>query len=58
MRMRLMKSSKRWPNPDQKARLSDSYQQKKKERTCRKVNFAVPADHCVKIKECKRETNA
>ena len=37
------------PNLNQKTRDSDNQQQKN--RTCRLVDFAVPADHRVKIKE-------
>ena len=32
-----------------------STKKKKKERTCRTVNFAVPADHKVKLKEIENE---
>ena len=43
------------PNLGQMRRPSDSQQKKKKrERTCWIVNFAVLADHRVKIKESKK----
>ena len=32
----------------------DDNNQQKKMRTCRIVNFAVPADHKVKLKECEK----
>ena len=39
------------PNPDQKTRPWDDWWQKKKKGYCRLVDFAMPADHRVKIKE-------
>ena len=39
------------PNLGQKTRL-DNYQQK---RTCKIVNFAVPADHRINLKECEKK---
>ena len=36
------------------ARRSDLIIINKKERTCKIVNFAVPADHRVKLKECEK----
>ena len=41
------------PNPGQKTRLNNN-QQKKKKRTCKIVDFAVPEDHKIKLKECER----
>ena len=31
------------------------YNHQQKKRTCRFVNFAVPADHTIKLKECKKK---
>ena len=42
------------PNLSQTARLYNN-QQKKKKRTCRIVNLAVPADHRVTLKESKKK---
>ena len=42
----------RSPYPRQTTRPSDNYLKKKeKKRTCRIVDFAIPADHRIKIKE-------
>ena len=41
-----------WPNLGQMTRPSDTQQQKN--RTCRIVDFVIPADHRVKIKENKK----
>ena len=30
---------------------------KKKKRTCKIVDFAVPADHRIKLKECEKKNN-
>ena len=40
------------PNPGQETRLNNNQQQKK--RTCKIVDFAVPADHRMKQKECEK----
>ena len=42
------------PNPGQETRLNNN-QQKKKKRTCKIVNFAVPADNRIKQKECEKK---
>ena len=39
------------------ARQEDRVRVKKKEITCQIVNFAVPADHREKLKECKKRNN-
>ena len=39
------------PNLGQKTRLNNNQQKK---RTCKIVNFAVPADHRIKLKECEK----
>ena len=43
-------------NLDQKTRLNNN-QKKKKKRTCKIVDFAVPADHRIKLKECEKKDN-
>ena len=40
-------------NLGQKTRLNNNQQQKK--RTCKTVDFAVPADHRMKLKECEKK---
>ena len=40
------------PNPGQKTRLNNNQQ---KERTYKIVDFAVPADHRIKMKECEKK---
>ena len=42
------------PNLSQKNRPCNNQQQKKK-RTCKIVDFAVPADHRIKLKECEKK---
>ena len=42
------------PNLGQKTRPNNN-QQKKKKRTCKIVDFAVPADHRIKLKECEKK---
>ena len=42
------------PNPGQKIRLNNN-QQKQKKRTCKIVDFAVSADHRIKLKECEKK---
>ena len=42
------------PNPGQKTRLLNN-QQKKKKRTCKIVDLAVPADHKINLKECEKK---
>ena len=42
------------PNLGQKTRLNNN-QQKKKKKTCKIVDFAVPADHRIKLKECEKK---
>ena len=41
------------PNLSQKTRLNNN--QEKKKRTCKRVDFAVPADHRIKLKECEKK---
>ena len=43
------------PNLGQKTRLNNNQQQKK--RTWKIVDFAVPADHRIKLKECEKKDN-
>ena len=43
------------PNLIQKTRLYGNQQQQKKKKTCRIVDFAVPADHRIKLKECEKK---
>ena len=44
------------PNLGQKTRpYNNQQQQKKKERICKIVDFAVPADHRIKLKECEKK---
>ncbi len=50
------------PNLDQKTRPYDNQQKKKKKkkkkkrkRNCKIVDFAVPADHRIKLKECEKK---
>ena len=49
------------PNLGQKSRPNNNQQQKKKKkekkRTCKIVDFAVPADHKIKLKECEKKDN-
>ena len=40
------------PNPGQETRLNNNQQKK---RTCKIVDFAVPADHRIKQKECEKK---
>ena len=40
------------PNLGQKTRLNDNQQKKK---TCKIVDFSVPADHRIKLKECEKK---
>ena len=42
------------PNLGQKTTPNNNLQKKKK-RTCKIVNFAVPAEHRMKLKECKKK---
>ena len=45
------------PNPGQKTRPYNNQQKKKKKKkkkTCKIVDFAVPADHKIKLKECEK----
>ena len=42
----------RLPNLGQKTRPNNNQQKK---RTCKIVDFAVPADHRIKLKECEKE---
>ena len=44
----------RSPNLGQKTKPNNNQQQKKK-RTCKIVDFAVPADHRIKLKECEKK---
>ena len=41
------------PNIGQKTILNNNQQQKK--RTCKIVDFAIPADHRIKLKECEKK---
>ena len=41
------------PNLGQKTRPNNNQQQKK--RNCKIVDFAVPADHRIKLKECEKK---
>ena len=48
------------PNLDQKTRPYNNQQKKKKKRKkkkkiCKIVDFAVPADHRIKLKECEKK---
>ena len=43
------------PNLGQKTRPNKNQQQKKKKRTCKIMDFAVPADHRIKLKECEKK---
>ncbi len=45
------------PDPSQKTRLNNKKKKKKriKKRTCKIVDFAVPADHRIKLKECEKK---
>ena len=43
------------PNLGQKPRPYNNLQKKKKKRICKIVDFAVPADHRIKLKECEKE---
>ena len=42
------------PNHGQKTRLNNNQQKK---RTCKIVDFPVPADHRIKLKECEKKDN-
>ena len=44
----------RSPNLDQKSRPYNNQQQQKKKKICKIVDFAVPADHRIKLKECEK----
>ena len=43
------------PNLGQKTRPNNSKQKKKKKRIYKIVDFAVPADHRIKLKECEKK---
>ena len=43
------------PNIGQKTRPNNNQQKKKKKRTCKIVDFAVPADHRIKLKEYEKK---
>ena len=43
------------PNFDQKIRPYNNQQKKRKKRTCKIVDFAVPADHKIKLKESEEK---
>ena len=43
------------PNLGQKTKPNYNQQQQKKKRTCKIVDFAVPADHRIKLKECEKK---
>ena len=40
------------PNPGQKTRLNNNQQ---KRRTCKIVDFVIPANHRIKLKECEKK---
>ena len=42
------------PNLGQKTRPYNNQQKKKKKKICKIVDFAVPADHRIKLKECEK----
>ena len=42
------------PNLGQKTRSYNNQQKKKKKKICKIVDFAVPADHRIKLKECEK----
>ena len=42
------------PNLDPKTRSYNNQQKKKKAKICKIVDFAVPADHRIKLKECEK----
>ena len=42
------------PNPGQKTIPYNNQQQEKKKRICKIVDFAVPADHGLNLKECEK----
>ena len=41
------------PNPGKKTQPNNN--QEKKKRICKNVDFAVPADHRIKLKECEKK---
>ena len=43
------------PNLGQKTSLNNNQQKKKKKRICKIVDFAVQADHRIKLKECEKK---
>ena len=43
------------PNLGQKTRLNNNQQKKKKKRICKIVDYTVPADHKIKLKECEKK---
>ena len=45
------------PNPGQKTRPYNNQQKKKKKkkRICKSIDYAVPADHRIKLKECEKK---
>ena len=43
------------PNPGQKTRPYNNQQQKKKKKICKIVDFAVPADHRINLKEGEKK---
>ena len=43
------------PNLGQKTRPYNNQQKKKKKRICQIVDFAVSADHKIKLKECEKK---
>ena len=45
----------RLPNLGQKTKPYSNQQQQKKKRTCKSVDFAVPADHRIKLKEWEKK---
>ena len=45
------------PNLVQKTRPYHNQQQKKKKKICKIFDFAVPADHRIKLKECEKRDN-
>ena len=43
-----------WPNLGKKTRPYNNQQQKRRKKTCKIVDFAVPVDHRIKLKECEK----
>ena len=50
-----VKDTERSPNLGQKTRPYINHPKKKKKKTCKIVDFAVPADHRIKLKEYQKK---